>query len=241
MPSRDRTTRTSAPLNPKLTKNLAAYIAAAGAAGVALVATPAAEAKIVYTPANTHLYNGTFPIDLNNDGVADISLIAAFQGYSFYQTFLHVSPAAGNAVAGVAAGAADLPSGARIGPNAAFDTAVQLIESRSRCHGSYCYTGAWGNGAKGYLGIKFQINGQTHYGWVRLSIGRLPATLTGFAYETIPNKPIIAGKTSELATSAKVQPEQLPAPVRGLATLGLLARGANGLSIWRRDDQVLVS
>src|SRR5579859_7045859 len=104
----NRSPLATAPLNSKLNQNLAAYIAAAGAAGVALAAVPAAEAKIVYTPANTRLYNGTFPIDLNNDGIADINLIAAFQVYSFYRTCLHVSPAKGNAVVGVSAGAADL-------------------------------------------------------------------------------------------------------------------------------------
>jgi len=64
---------------------------------------------------------------------------------------------------------------------------------------------SWANGGKGvtrrYLGLKFQIYGQTHYGWARLSVhfegaaGGLEAHLTGYAYETIPNKPIIAGKT----------------------------------------------
>jgi hypothetical protein len=228
-------------LNSKFNKSLSAYIAAAGAAGVALTAaSPSAEAKVVYTPANTRLYNGTFPIDLNNDGVADISLIAAFQVYSFYRTYLHVSPGAGNAVVGVAAGAAQLAWGVRIGPNVAFDPAAQLIESEWRCQSSYCSAGAWGNGAKGYLGIKFQINGQTHYGWARLSIGRLPATLTGYAYETIPNKPIIAGKRSEASESAAVRPDEVLAPGKTQASLAMLARGADSIAIWRREEEAAV-
>jgi len=50
-----------------------------------------------------------------------------------------------------------------------------------------------------YLGFKFKIRGATHYGRARLDVsltnGIVVGTLTGYAYETIPNKPIIAGKT----------------------------------------------
>jgi len=41
-----------APTNSSFDKNLAAYMLAAGAAGVSLLAAQTAEAKIVYTPAN---------------------------------------------------------------------------------------------------------------------------------------------------------------------------------------------
>jgi hypothetical protein len=64
---------------------------------------------------------------------------------------------------------------------------------------------------------------------MRLSVKAVPvitATLTGYAYETIPNKPIIAGKTKgpDVIT---VQP----------GTLGHLAAGASAISGWRRADQ----
>jgi hypothetical protein len=52
----------------------------------------------------------------------------------------------------------------------------------------------------------------------------IEATLTGYAYETIPNKPIIAGKTKgpDVIT---LEP----------ATLGHLAQGASGISAWREQ------
>lgn len=47
-----------------------------------------------------------------------------------------------------------------------------------------------------YLGVAFQIKGKTHYGWMRLSHSSgAGATLTGYAYETIPGKSIKAGET----------------------------------------------
>ena len=56
-----------------------------------------------------------------------------------------------------------------------------------------------GTAVHGYLGMKFVIQGKAHFGWTRLNVGctntKVNATLTGYAYETVPNKPIIAGKT----------------------------------------------
>jgi hypothetical protein len=234
--------RVSEPISRKLDKNLLAYVATAGATGVGLLASPpAAEAKIVYTPANTRLYENSFPVDLNNDGVADITLSAHFQVYSFYRTILSVIPGAGNAVVSVATGAADLPWGARIGPKENFNPARQLMASAARCGSSYCDAGPWGGPGNptGYLGIRFLIHGETHYGWARLTAHRLPATLTGYAYETIPNKPIIAGKVSGPVSVRAVNPSELltPSPFTAPSTLDLLARGADGIAIWRREEE----
>jgi len=84
------------------------------------------------------------------------------------------------------------------------------------------YHGPWANNGKGvkkrYLGLKFMIHGQVHFGWARLNVAmkrsKIRGTLTGYAYETIPNKPIIAGKTRG----------------KNEATLGQLAQGASGVS-----------
>jgi hypothetical protein len=60
-----------------------------------------------------------------------------------------------------------------------------------------------------YLGLKFKIDGKTHYGWARLTV-QLPgnflvkATLTGYAYETVAGKAIRAGQTKGDADDATV-------------------------------------
>jgi len=73
--------------------------------------------------------------------------------------------------------------------------------------------------------LQFLIKGKVHYGWARLTVVNnhpgLAATLTGFAYETVPCKPIITGQTKE--SGEIVQP----------ARLGHLARGASAISAWR--------
>jgi hypothetical protein len=97
------------------------------------------------------------------------------------------------------------------------------------------YFGRWFNATKRYLGLKFEINGKIHYGWTRLSVigrQRITATLTGYAYETIPNKPINAGQAKsatddptneDSGPGASVTNPFLDSPQP--AALGLLALG----------------
>jgi hypothetical protein len=72
------------------------------------------------------------------------------------------------------------------------------------------------------------IEGCFHYGWARLTVTtqqtELTAALTSYAYETIPGKGIVAGKTKG--------PDVVD---REPATLGHLARGGSSLSDWRRQ------
>jgi hypothetical protein len=90
--------------------------------------------------------------------------------------------------------------------------------------------GYWANVRNRYLGLKFQIAGQTHYGWARLSVQRkefhLTAVLTGFAYETVPNKEIKAGQTGGADDSSG---SSLPnSDASQSSSLGALALGARG-------------
>jgi hypothetical protein len=98
----------------------------------------------------------------------------------------------------------------------------------SQDHCETHFLGEWINGGKGvkdhYLGLKFLINTAVHYGWARLNFkyqrnsGPFAATLTGYAYETIPNKAITTGKTHANG-----------------AALGGLALGAAGVTASRQQ------
>ncbi|MFK7904896.1 MAG: hypothetical protein AB8B69_07220 [Chitinophagales bacterium] len=49
----------------------------------------------------------------------------------------------------------------------------------------------------GFLGVQFQIAGQNHYGWVRVTLNSIGSvTVHDFAYEDQPNTCIAAGATS---------------------------------------------
>lgn len=286
-------TRDQARLSSKLEKNLLAYAAAAGAAGVGLLAgVPTAEAKIVYTVTNTDVNNG-ITLDLNNDGVVDYTIVhgvSASVGGSLISSYLKAChnpalelgsficfsstnlPNAGNLVRETASGAAALPFGAPIQPGQEFGGAGVGVLMGVRDFyepGSYHpekWLGPWANGGAGvanrYLGFKFKIGNEFHYGWARLTLStagvngytHFTATLTGYAYETIPGKSIRAGQTKEtddvvrmnsdmrstnpIGSSSIVRNMVTPKKAADGASLGLLALGAEGMSIWRREESL---
>jgi hypothetical protein len=113
--------------------------------------------------------------------------------------------------------------------------------------GHYGSWGRWRNVTNRYIGARFQVNGQFHYGWARLNVRvvsknscEIVATLTGYAYETVPNRPIIAGKTQS-ADAKRPAHASLKTNTPEPATLGVLALGSPGLSIWRREESVVAT
>ena len=113
--------------------------------------------------------------------------------------------------------------------------------------GSGTCAGLWNNVKNRYLGLKFTINGTTHFGWARLNVTwttmfgnhKVTGVLTGYAYETVPNKPIVTGKTKGPEDEGNLEPSNsaaLTVPASRPAKLGMLAMGAPGLSIWRREE-----
>jgi hypothetical protein len=54
----------------------------------------------------------------------------------------------------------------------------------------------WALSHQAYLGLRFDIAGATHYGWARLNVSSATSfTLMDYAYNSIPNQPILAGQT----------------------------------------------
>lgn len=243
--------KTPANLSDSIRQQLNMYALAAGAAGVGLLAlSKSADAKIVYTPAHRvigphHSYN----IDLNHDKINDftiVNFVSACTDFCFFE--LRQYPAAGNSAVGYTVGSgfpldSALKPGARIGPRSPFEKGTApLVVARSNVYTSNktIVYGPWVNVKDRYLGLKFQIKGKTHYGWARLNVKvsktKITATLTGYAYETIPNKPIIAGKEHGTEDNPALTRESLGAPASEPLTLGMLAIGARGPSVWRRKE-----
>jgi hypothetical protein len=206
--------RKASKLSDSLQRHLNAYALAASAAGVGMLA-PAqpAEAKIIYNPADKWLpLNHKFYLDLNHDGTNDFRLRLfsySLRSQGFFIRSLYLDRAASSqsrnafysSVNQVFVCAAPLPKGTGVGPKSPFPKvgggwmfikSLQSMESLSAC--------GWGQVQKqAYVGLRFAIKGQVHYGWARIghvSLNRpIKAKLTGYAYETIPNKPIVTGKT----------------------------------------------
>ena len=240
-----------------LHQHLHAYALAASAAGVTMLAlAQPAQAEIVYTPANVTIGpNQSYALDLNHDGIIDFTIMNQITSTaSKFELNLFVqNPGGGNAVAAhlVNSGgfqwAYAFSSGFRITQVQRHFTSARAtmawsrgIKSGSRWGGSW--PGTYGFGAGGYLGLKFMIKGKVHYGWARLETDLAQsqtATLTGYAYETTPNKAIKTGQQQETEKSVKQpRPAALPKPAQQPATLGMLALGAPALSAWRRKESV---
>ncbi|MFG6686636.1 T9SS type A sorting domain-containing protein [Mariniflexile sp. HNIBRBA6329] len=58
----------------------------------------------------------------------------------------------------------------------------------------WCYI-LWGGKTDKYLGLRFLINGQTHYGWARLDVtSNTQWIIKDYAYNATPNEPIHTGQ-----------------------------------------------
>jgi hypothetical protein len=240
-----RTTSTSAKYSNSTQQRLNSYALAATAAGVGLLAlTEPSQAKIIYT----RLYkvigpNQRYLIDLNHDGKPDF----AIQNTSHCNidntcsALVSAIRYGANGVGGTAGTeftpprAYALNAGAKIGPGRGFS-------GRKMAGAGQTTQANWYNVTNRYLGLKFKVKGQTHYGWARMTVrlGKaFTVTLTGFAYESVSNRAIIAGKTrgpDEENRAEQPNPAGLIAPTPEPVTPGLLAMGAPGLSIWRREE-----
>jgi len=95
----------------------------------------------------------------------------------------------------------------------------------------------WANAQGKYLGLRFHLSDGYHFGWARVTVRyhngshsqrTWDALITGYAYETEPNKPILAGQVSE-GDISQTHRSKHPA-------LGSLALGAEGIAIWRREN-----
>lgn len=250
---------TSVQLNSALQRRLALYSLAAASAGVsALAFSQPAEGEVVYTCAHELIgRNQSFAIDLNHDGIADFTIQNALRktsAGSYFSAQLGVKPNA--AVGGEVLYrfhpymAAALQKGAVIGTRGPFKGEQNIdmaVVFRFEDEGTYSF-GYWLGQSNAYLGLRFKINGVVHYGWARLTTGfngkfSAFARLTGYAYETEPNTPIVAGNTGnkkndgENTTIASAGPiDRITESHSPSPTLAALSLGAPGLSIWRRKE-----
>jgi hypothetical protein len=270
--------RRTTELSESLQRKLNAYALAASAAGVGVLAlTQPAEGRVVYTPAHEYIEPGaTIPLDLTHNGRANFSFRDMRNYASAYSTqgVLLVSPTGTSATHNGVLGAPNtrffysykafaLGPGVTVGPGGPpFSGAARRLMAEQFtippvCSGPWCEP--WCDRSNRFLGLKFNIKGQTYYGWARLKVHHhlhpIPtvwAILTGYAYESIPNKAIITGNTKgeddsrvEQANPADPDPgASVTNPISGPAqpaSLGALATGAHGLSIWRRKEGALQS
>jgi hypothetical protein len=232
--------RSKQQLSQSLKTNLNAYALAAGAASVSMIAlSQTSTAEIVVYPVHGVISaNKTFTLDMNRDGIADFKFYMGTFDYHSFNASLQIKPQGSNGVMAGGGYAYPVIKGYSIGTGRLFAKGPTVRMERTQgFHYIFYYRnffGPWADIKNGYLGVEFQIGGETHFGWIRMTVNAadepLGVTITGYAYETIANQPIQAGQFSDEANvPMKAAPIAPP-------SLGMLALGAPGLQIWRREE-----
>jgi hypothetical protein len=236
---------------PETSDRLKLYSLAAVAAGVSVLALgQPAESEVIVTkknlpvPMSRNCCEGV-EISLSNNGVNDFSVSLLNYTTKYISVrHLNIKPLSkGAAIIESNNNALALARGANIGRSGPFDGGYEAYIERTNIltNGTKRYYGNWGgNPQNRYLGVRFFINGKVHFGWVRLTVNTSPlqlmtATITAYAYETVPNRRILAGTPDKAA--AGVQPEA-QAEDTAQPSLGMLALGIDGLPLWRREQNV---
>ncbi|PWL28906.1 MAG: hypothetical protein DCO96_08805 [Fluviicola sp. XM-24bin1] len=185
-----------------LQKRLAQY----GLLTAAIAATNEADAAVVYTDITPDFTGGLgsqYFLDLDNNGTDD------FRIWHNGSSNLYISPLTGTNEALGSGGATfaypfALTSGAAISSGAGgwfnngYGGGFQSLN-----YGS-CSFGNWCNVTDRYIGLRFDIAGSIHYGWVRLDVDFAGNswTVKDYAYETNPGIGITAGDTGTGGTAA---------------------------------------
>ncbi|MDX2002132.1 MAG: T9SS type A sorting domain-containing protein [Chitinophagales bacterium] len=200
------------PGKDSLSQKLAAYSALAAGTAAALMPNEA-EAKIVYTDecpdVNIQISGFAFGFFIDNDTVEDFKL-SVQQGmyagtYDYGLAAIFTPP--GNAIAGdtYTTGGYSIPTPFALNAGDTIKSTLTFNNSTGATAPQYLgfdlgglvSVGNWISATDKYIGIKFQINGQTHYGWIRLDVQVTPTTpiirIKDYAYEDVPNTPIVAG------------------------------------------------
>jgi len=183
-------------------------VAIFGCVCVLLAFTPA-QARIVYTQTNqTFTGNVSWNIDVDNNGVADVMITQdLYSDGGCLGANAHVDNARGVGLLTNGQGwTSALDAGTSIGPNEIFDSSESLLGDTYHCIGNPFGhdDGFWINYGTLFLGLELTKAGKVHYGWAQFSVSivnwyggrhRMQSILTGYAYQTIAGKAILAGQT----------------------------------------------
>ncbi len=179
----------------------------------AMLFSASTNAQIVYTDVNPDTTvkcmspnfpcNKSYNLDLNNDGTIDFKLYSAwYTSPCLINTTkeVYISSQSGNGFYTLVMNANDV-----IDSNLVFSTSnviLRSITSDGSLVWNSCMSSSGSAFADRYLGLQLIVGANIYYGWVRLDVGVIDhplilaqIILKDYAYNTIPNQPILAGQT----------------------------------------------
>lgn len=186
----------------------------------------AADAQVVYTDVNPDqvltITNGSitdYAVDFNNDGNEDMAVATYGYLYNYagtdYQLNYVFSFVANNTTAAMVAamqtvGSNSFPATTSLTAGTVIGGSSTWLDTTA-AGGTTYFTAAVGfgqtlvgtgnTGSDIYLGARFLIGTNTHYGWVRVNVpaDASQATVKDYAYNSTANGPINAGQTAGIS------------------------------------------
>ncbi|MFN0275389.1 MAG: T9SS type A sorting domain-containing protein [Chitinophagales bacterium] len=203
-------------------KKLAAYSAMAGAF---VSAASSADAQVTYVdlePDEELEIGAVYFLDMDDNGDDDFLFqVASTSGgsWSFARVFGSVTTSAysfGNSTNRVVGySGAFLPYGSALDEDEVIDEDADFLETYAvaflaSIYGGITY-GAFADQDDKYLGVKFDIDGEVHYGWIRLdaTVGPVSATLKDYAYQATAETAINTAQTEDPVAINTIDPSKL--------------------------------
>jgi hypothetical protein len=131
-------------------------------------------------------------LDLDDNGIDDFIFDYVIPGPDFVLT-----------TAGANSNTGPLMAGTMIDSSRAWTSGVQTLAAwRVPLDGPLGCAGPWCGISNGYMGLQFEIDGSTHYGWARLTVEEASpsAILHEWAYESLAGVGLNAGVVPEPST-----------------------------------------
>ncbi len=187
-------------------KNLSKRLVQYGALSAAALGVADASGQIVYTdldPDEVLNVGDDYLLDFNGDFLTNITPTNP-DGLTGGNAAI-VFPSSGGAFVGITAGGFEYP--ALMAEGEMIDGAAGYTATGIRGDLNY-YGCAYSNSqwcdavVDGYLGVRFTVSGNTHYGWVRMDTdvnGTNIMTIKDFAFEATPDTGIAAGDMGPIA------------------------------------------
>lgn len=180
-------------------KNFSKKLAQYGAMSLAIAGVSDAAGQVIYTdidPDET-IDDTSYDVDLNDDGTVDFSIHNSGAGGNAVRIYNDQS----NSVLGQNFGGNYnypdvLNSGDPIGSSGNF-TMHPNYQTLNWNGCSYTNSQWCGGQVDKFVGLRFNVGGDQHYGWIQLDVPADGSTFTikGFAFDATPDAEILAGDT----------------------------------------------
>jgi hypothetical protein len=204
------------------------------AGGAALFGAGAANAAIITSNPGVNLFavDGTAATqrwDVDGDGTDDFNWVAA----AWSKSYTAIDSLSNNSATSALGMALTISNGTMIDSLTGWPLELAYFHQERDVTGGKKnkvvgteIIGNWPNDLtqSAYVGLRFEINGNKHYGWARVSseIGSASLAVTQAAYESTPGAGIAAGDTGEL--------NSVPEP----SSMALMLLGAAGIAALKR-------